>query len=573
MRIKISTVFLMVALLVPGKGDALDVRGEGYRPGFGHETRAAYGGINPPLIFIVTSLAWSNGTAGDGIRNGVAVKTGSLREAINHVPPSDTGKLILFEVSGTIEATGPYILRVKNRFTTIAGATAPSPGITLKNTTLIIEVSDVFVSHLRVRVGDLPGHDPDNRDGVSLTAGARDVVLDHLSVSWGIDENVQIWGDDVTPSRDVTVSNCIISEALNDSSHPKGKHSKGLLIGRFQQRVAVIGNLFASNVDRNPVLFGASAAVVNNLIYNAKESWGPVAMHGGQQVSAASVVGNVAIKGPNTGSDHLLFLMGPLQGTGDWMNGGVGSELYVHDNICSACDSTTSLPCAVAWDAVIDDNTYRPIIEVGSPPTIAWPGGLAPNPSSSVEAEVLASAGARPIERDAVDTCIIDDVKLRTGQIINSQSDSGGCGPWSGAQGTSRELVNLPSTPHTDSDNDGYTDLEQWLHAYSRLVEGRAAPPGRDAGIDVATAPSDRGGEPISDGASRDSAPPVKDSAGPDTLQRDQAAGDRAMATPMEGGCGCSMADGDSATLALILIFLGACCLWRARSVRNKSTS
>ncbi len=99
-------LFAMLAafgcILAPSAAWGLDVI-PGLK-GFGTDTRAAYGATNDPVIFIVTDLSTNNGTPGDSTRNGTAVKTGSFLEAINYNPPANTGKIILFEVSGTINA-------------------------------------------------------------------------------------------------------------------------------------------------------------------------------------------------------------------------------------------------------------------------------------------------------------------------------------------------------------------------------------------------------------------------------------------------------------------------------------
>jgi hypothetical protein len=82
---------------------------------------------------------------------------------------------------------------------------------------------------------------------------------------------------------------------------------------------------------------------------------------------------------------------------------------------------------------------------------------------------VLANAGAWPASRDAVDQRVVSDVRNRTGRIITSQNQVGG---WPNL-GTPRRTLALPANPNGDDDGDGYTNLEEWLHALSRTAEGR----------------------------------------------------------------------------------------------------
>ena len=104
---------------------------------------------------------------------------------------------------------------------------------------------------------------------------------------------------------------------------------------------------------------------------------------------------------------------------------------------------------------------------VGVPPV--WIDGLAARPSGEVEAWVLEQAGARPADRDAVDQRIVDGVRNRTGRVIDSQRDVGG---WPALPSVSRPAA-VPANPDGDADGDGYTNLEEWLHALAAEVEGR----------------------------------------------------------------------------------------------------
>ena len=391
--------------------------------GFGSDTVAGRGGA----IYRITTLA-ANGP-------------GSLHECVRASGP----RVCVFEVSGTIELT--EVLGISNPFITIAGQTAPSPGITIKGAGLTIPGHDVLVQHIRIRVGDDPlGPSPGNRDGIAIENGAYNVIVDHVSVSWAVDGNIDLWS---AGTRDVTISNSIISEALRYSIHPKGSHSTGVLIGRYVQNVTMIGNLLAHNEARNPLIQeDVGAVIVNNVIYNPSRSGIDVSTHdvGFTNVSA---VGNVVIQGPSSQSASTAIKV-----YNDNMT------VYVDDNRCADYVPADPLSCVSLYAS-------PDVIEIDPP---IWNDPLTVLPGDVVVAAVLANVGARPINRDSVDVRIIDDVDNRTGAIIDSQDDVGG---WPQLAENYRELT-WPPDPNGDDDNDGYTNLEEWLHQIAAQVEGQA---------------------------------------------------------------------------------------------------
>src|SRR5690554_961641 len=159
--------------------------------GFGMSTPAGRGGE----IYKVTNLNDSG--------------SGSLRACVEASGP----RVCVFEVSGAIQLQKD--LRIQNPYITIAGQTAPSPGISLYGGTVrIYDTHDVLIQHIRIRVGDANGgSDPINRDALDLAGGSgvNNVVLDHVSASWALDEMVSVW-----KGRNVTIRNSIISEALDE---------------------------------------------------------------------------------------------------------------------------------------------------------------------------------------------------------------------------------------------------------------------------------------------------------------------------------------------------------------------
>jgi pectate lyase len=345
---------------------------------------------------------------------------GSLREALEATGP----RIVVFEVAGQIDM-GTATLDIKNPFVTIAGQTAPSPGVTLiRGKGLAIHTHDVIVQHIRVRTGDA-GHPRGSgwsTDGVRTEDGAYDVIIDHCSLYWATNKIAAVAGtrfggatpDDWrnTTSHRVTFSNTIIAEALSRSSHWKIEHSKGALIHDNTTGVLLLGDLFAHDYERSPLFKGGvHGAIVNNLIYDPgqraihynliAEEWGPHPY----QVGMMSAVGNVLRAGMSTPPD-LAFL--EIGGDGDL-------EYYGHDNI--AVDRIgRPLPMLGAYTT-----TGARIIEEDRPPV--WPEGLVAIPARDVQRAVLATVGARPWDRDYDDARLVADVAEGRGWIIDSEAD------------------------------------------------------------------------------------------------------------------------------------------------------
>lgn len=402
--------------------------------GFGTETRAAYGGQARPRIFVVENLNASG--------------SGSLREAIEASGP----RVVVFEVSGVIEMAGT--LSVDEPYLTIAGQTAPSPGVTLRQTSLEVRTHDVLVQHLRIRMDDGPGKpDYQNRDGVNvgsmIPGDTFNVVIDHCSVSWGIDEGMSVGGF----ADKVSFLNCIISESLYDSVHPDGPHSKGCFLNYRAGRVSLVGNLLIHNHERNPLSRARELVFANNIVYNYVNKAVELQNSNGIE-SKNTIVGNVFIRGRSTKSGTKpIFLRGGNAGTLL-----PESEVFVRDNKAEGYGGDD-------WDIV--SNVFDVGKRVEVPP--AWAAGLEAR-SVSGDEEIrflMANGGARPLDRDEVDRRVVDDIREGTGKMINSPREVGG---FPDLARNVRELA-IPADPHGDDDGDGYTNLEEWLHDFSHRLE------------------------------------------------------------------------------------------------------
>ncbi|MDZ4775768.1 MAG: pectate lyase [Alphaproteobacteria bacterium] len=343
---------------------------------------------------------------------------GSLRAAIETAGP----RIVVFEVGGVIDL-GRETLKVREPFLTIAGQTAPSPGVTLIRGGMDIATHDGVIRHLRIRPGEAGAAKSSgwDEDGIS-TVAAYNVIVDHCSITWATDENLSASGPRFTgstpdewragTSHRITFSNNLLAEGLAHSTHSKLEHSKGSLIHDNVSDILIVGNLYAHNVERSPMFKGGVRGVIaNNLIYNPgpraihynlmAEEWGDKPFETGQMV----VVGNVLRAGPSTPGDLAFFMLG---GYGDVL-------LHMSDNI-AVNRLGAPLPMLGRYTAA-----PARIVEAARPPL--WPAGFVAIRAQDVQRSVLAKAGARPWDRDSHDVRVIADVAEGRGRIIDSQQE------------------------------------------------------------------------------------------------------------------------------------------------------
>ncbi|GEM_PF-5722442 len=395
---------------------------------FGWSTRGGYGG----QVIKVTNLNASG--------------PGSFREALETSGP----RIIVFEVGGVIDMGGKMdeqMWRVSEPYLTIAGQTAPSPGITLIKGGLSIRTHDVIVQHIRIRPGDAgfakgSGWEPD----AIHTIRGHNILFDHISATWATDEGMSASGPrDVEPfesSYNVTFSHSLIAESLEDSTHANGLHSMGSLIHDHVRSIAILGCLYASNMDRNPYFKAETTAMfANNLIYNPGEraiqyGYTPSEHSSTPDDAHLTVVGNHYRQGPD--SQNGLALVRITQSS-------VG-DIYLDDNIAQA-QNGSSLP-------VISNASFPQRAE-----PLIWPEGFAAMPASETWDYVLANAGARPSEANAIDARIRNTVRNNTGSILDSQTEVGG-------------YPSLIPTSHSLTVPSGGADaVESWLQEWSARWE------------------------------------------------------------------------------------------------------
>ncbi len=419
----------------------------------------------PPGVVPAFPGAQGGGANTVGGRGGKLIKvtnlsdsgTGSLRACVEASGP----RTCIFTTGGTIRLT--KTLRIENPFITIAGQTAPGGGIALDGRSLSSEVlslrtNDVILRYLRVRKGFNSGSAGGNQSGQTIAwrAGARNIVVDHVSVTWCQDENITIWANTSDPGkapRDTTLSWSLVAEPLSD--HPvniiTGSDYKAEV--NAQTDIDFHHNFIANSSHRNPLFKHKRGRFVNNLVYNW--SYYATQIGGG---GSFDILGNIFAEGPLTPDDvHEI-------------------QVYPRGN-ASTADGTTSLHVAGnvgPHDAIASDNWSNVVREITGEngdergllaathrrdAPLSAPGSglaIAVEPTATLAAKILAEVGASKrlacdgtweSNRDAVDARIVEGYPTR-GSYPGRETDPGYGGFPSLAAGA----------PCPDADDDGIPD-------------------------------------------------------------------------------------------------------------------
>ena len=483
---RVATAVVLCLLIATTFVNSQAVDYGGYRPhyqGYGVDTPGGRRGT----VCRVTSL---NDTAAGAV--------GTLRYCAERLSGP---RFVIFEISGTINLTqGP--LYVQNPFITIAGQTAPSPGIVIRGPGFIIDTHDVVIQHMRVRVGNLPGEP----SGVWIRNDANNVVIDHVSVSWSIWTAVSVGaGHAGHPPGEITIMDSIIAESLGCSrlnravpcdpaTYPVQGFANSRAIGigdawhNSTPKVTLLRNVSANNNDRHPEIGGGTHTIlVNNLIYNPSQTpYSAIFYQNGNQAGPLLSVaeGNLLIPGPTTpGHDGyvppefreegVVKLVRLLPNLHPLSRIYLAGNFYEADCQDGACLASSDAQWMLAQDYMADWN--RISVRASTPPL-----GLANLPLTSalpvaqVEAYVKVNAGARPLDRDVVDARIINEITTRTGFVPNNPSEVAGDGTADDGfpmLEVNRRPLTIPSNPNAVVDRRGRTRIEIWLEAFARELE------------------------------------------------------------------------------------------------------
>ena len=308
---------------------------------------------------------------------------------------------------------------------------------------------------LRSRPGDgAVGMKGDLRRDLEILGDVSNIIIDHCSLSWGVDEGITIYADlEGRAPHQVTIQWCFITEGLNRSIHPDGPHSTGVCLGGGNiHQFSLHHNLLAHNNARNPrIVWGAAGELINNVIYN----WGqqaaiiqpfnPVKIkkglrHPAEEAPALiNVIGNCWIAGPDSEDRPEILLKLPSTGT----------SLYLEGNLGPHRPGTRGRGDEAA---ILDGKSRRKGTYVSTTQPAIAPSGVAVQTAERAKPAVLLAAGAIVPERDAVDRRVARDVLEGTGRVIDSPSQVGGYPRYAAG------------SPPPDSDRDGMPDAWETVH-------------------------------------------------------------------------------------------------------------
>ena len=442
---------------------------------------------------------------------------GSFREAVTTEGP----RIVVFEVSGIINLDSE--INIYEPFLTIAGQTSPG-GILVTGRNTRINTHEVIMQHMRFRGGSqgvsyerdvdeniiyynvpqyalrntgecigeiiakvpngLPcaltdGADPETLDSFNVWGSgwgpndAYNIIIDHCSFSWGIDDNLSLTGGVLN----ATVQWSIVSEGLSRAGHPKGEHSKGMMVsgkpeGGPANSVSLHHNYIAHNVDRSPLLYSAedvdtTVDYVNNVTYHWKGGLSPM----GEEKVKVNWIHNYAKPGLSAQVPSHPWSFEVAYYAEDIFPEPL---LYVSGNIGSSRMSQTDPQWNVGWH-------FQPqLLDTAWKKETSWtvPAVTTTVMSSDYALEILNDVGATKPVRDSVDSRVISDFTAETGEIIlnvtypddfpvfttptpPADSDNDGMADsWETTEGFN---VGVDDSA-LDNDGDGYTNIEEYLH-------------------------------------------------------------------------------------------------------------
>ncbi|PXY41801.1 polysaccharide lyase [Flavobacterium cheongpyeongense] len=356
--------------------------------GGGAYTQGGRGG----KIFVVTSLEDSG--------------KGTFREACEAVG----ARTIVFNVSGIIQLKKRISMRAP--YVTIAGQTAPGDGICIAGETLEIDTHDVIIRHMRFRRG---ATEVTRRDDALGGNPMGNIIIDHCSMSWGLDENISLYRHqfqvndksklEKLPACNITIQNTISSEGLDTYNHAFGSTIGGL-------NSTFMRNLWADNISRNASIgMYGDFNFVNNVIFN----WWNRSLDGGDYRSMFNIINNYFKPGPITPTDQPIRyrILKPEAG---YMKPKTYGRAYVSGNFIVGSPEVT----ADNWNGGVqlEDQSAEETKDYLEQMKQNKPFSMPKFPIMKAEEAyefVLNNVGATLPKRDAVDERIIKQV--RTGKI------------------------------------------------------------------------------------------------------------------------------------------------------------
>jgi hypothetical protein len=377
--------------------------------GFGKYALGVRGATSSPMVYHVTNLNDSG--------------TGSLRDAV-----SQPNRIVVFDVGGVINISSRLIFSSN---ITVAGQTAPGGGVVVYgNGVSFSGTSNVIIRYMRFRMG----YKGDSGKDAAGIANGTDMIFDHCSFTWGLDETFSIsWDNKGSEPGNITIQNSIIGQGIM-------VHSAGGLI-QTDGGVTLYKNLYIDNKTRNPKVKGLNQ-YVNNVVYNWGSGGGYI-LGDSEGNSWGVIENNYFIKGPDTGGTEAFvraneyFQVCQSSNYIDYSTDGIlNGRLAVNDDFGSATfvpDYSSFVNSPKAHPSIINklsaENAYKWIVD---------------------------SVGPILPCRDEVDKYVVNELKSlgAAGSLINGEVDLG----------LTNVVGNVFSALKTiDSDNDGIPDF--WENA------------------------------------------------------------------------------------------------------------
>lgn len=400
---------------------------------------------------------------------------GSLREALETGGP----RIVVFNVAGIIQLQER--IRVRAPYITIAGNTAPGDGVCIAGDTVELETHDIVIRHMRFRRGATWVGDRNDSIGGNPIGN---VMIDHVSASWGLDENMSMYRhmyrppdgskERKLPTVNITIQNSIVSEALDTYNHAFGSTIGGLN-STFHH------NLFACNAGRNPsVGMYGDFTFVNNVLFN----WRHRTVDGGDDQSYYTIINNYLKPGPATPRDQPIRhrILKPEARRARPPVDEYG-KACVKGNIVEGNPRVTADNWAggVQVEPLGDPVQVLERIRTDQPFAHAY---LDIEPAAAAFERVLEDAGATLPRRDAIDQRVIHMV--RTGQVTTTEGQGiitdirqvGGYPVYAGQPSADADHDGMPDAwearhgldPNNpadaagDANGDGYTHIEDFIH-------------------------------------------------------------------------------------------------------------
>jgi len=320
-------------------------------------------------------------------------------------------RIIVFNVAGIIRIKTPVIIRAP--YISIEGQTAPGDGVCIAGESVWINTHDVIIRYMRFRRGETWVGRRDDAIGGNPVGN---VMIDHVSATWGLDENMSMYrhmyndstgktAEDKLGTVNITIQNSIFGEALDTWNHSFGSTLGG-------ENCTFMRNLWANNTGRNPsVGWNGIFNFVNNVVFN----WVHRSVDGGDYRAQFNIINNYFKPGPATPRNSNVGhrILKPESGRSK-LNHHVYGRCYVNGNVMEGYPEITkdNWNGGVQVEELPNAGEFTPFMKWNKP--LPMPAITVISAEDAREF-VLANAGATLPKRDAVDTRIVKQVS--TGKI------------------------------------------------------------------------------------------------------------------------------------------------------------